>query len=376
MKRFILLLNHDDISLSAYLQHCADRGEEFVKASGNVFTFRKKEPAGKRIAAVTYFNDDPDLKMKFQIEDYTALMKKRGWKTICSGAPEDIFDSKRHVFLETDQPDIEFPNTNPKLAEKARKREVRSCIRVIAMLLLLLGFALFFLRHDPDVILSSVHILLPCAASLIFWVISAAFCATAVSVLIRKKQCADGFRNYLAVDKAVFFCILSVVCLLSSFLIDLYRYPDRSSPIVWGEKRITVYRDEVPLTLEDLGIAPAGTFRSSRKTERTGFLMRSLTCSDQSFSDPDSLKDTDMISYSLYESGWKTGLDWVFALKGFGRYPAADELKEAWRSEEVRTDGHHKVIARYPEAILVFTSLSESDGIDPAPILEKLLPAD
>ena len=92
MKRFILLLNHDDISLSAYLQHCMDRGEQFVKASGNVFTFRKKAPENKRIAAVTYFNDDPDLKMKFQIdcfwstnkgtEDAVAILKKYADRTI------------------------------------------------------------------------------------------------------------------------------------------------------------------------------------------------------------------------------------------------------------------------------------------------------
>ena len=101
MKRFILLLNHDDASLSAYLEECLRRGEQFVKASGNIFTFKKVPPSNDRIRVVTYVNEDPDLKMKFQMEDYSALMKKRGWKVLFIGGPEDIFDSKRHVFLQT-----------------------------------------------------------------------------------------------------------------------------------------------------------------------------------------------------------------------------------------------------------------------------------
>lgn len=374
MKRFILLLNHDDISLSAYLQHCMERGERFVRASGNIFTFAKEADSGKRIAAVTYFNDDPDLKMKFQIEDYSALMKKRGWKTVCAGAPEDIFDSKRHVFLETDQPEIDFPNTNPDLAVKANKREVRSLLRCFAMLLLLLGFAIFFLHHDPDVILSSAHILWPCAAGFIFWLASLALSMTGAVTVARKAQCADGFRKYLAVDRAVLFCILAVVCLFSAFVMDMVRFPDRSYAAVFGEKRVTLYRDEIPLTLEDLGLPAEGRFRSSRKMERNGSLLSSLTCSDQSFTDPDAVKDLSMISYSLYQSDWKTGLDWVARQKGAGRYPADEELKEVWHADVVHTDGHHRLYARYPGAVLNISTLTDLSEIDPDIVLDKLLP--
>ena len=62
-----------------------------MKASSNIFTFRKCAPSDERIAVVTYVNEDPDLKMKFQMEDYSALMKKRGWKVLHIGSPEDVF---------------------------------------------------------------------------------------------------------------------------------------------------------------------------------------------------------------------------------------------------------------------------------------------
>ena len=374
MKKFILLLNHDDISLSAYLQHCLESGESFVKASGNIFTFKKTAPSGERIAAVTYANDDPDLKMKFQIEDYVALMKKRGWIHLCTGKPEDIFDSKRHVFLRTDQADLPFPNTSPVLAKKANDREVRSCIRCFAMLLLLLGFAIFFVNHDLDVILSSAHIMIPSMAALIFWVVSLIWTVRGAAALRRKTQCADGFRNYLAVDRAVLFCLFSLICLLASLVMDLFFYPDTGKILVFGDQRITVYQDTLPLALEDLNIPAEGLFRSSRLTERSGPLMSNLYGSDQSFSDSQTAKDLSLISYSVFRSRWQKALHWTLDLKGAGRYPISDELAAVWHADEVHSDGHHRLFALYPDAVLIFSSSADLSGIDPETVLDRLLP--
>lgn len=372
MKKFILLLNHDDISLSAYLQHCLAHGERFVKASGNSFTFCKTEPTADRLAVVTYANDDPDLKMKFQMEDYAALMKTRGWKVICTGKPEDIFDSKRHVFLQTSDPEIPFPNTSPELAEKAKKHEVRSCIRCFAMLLILLGFAIFFLGHDLDVLLSSAHILLPCAAAAVLWVLSLISNIRGAAAIRGKTQSADGFRNYLAVDRAVLYCLLAVVFLLASLLLDVFLFPDTAKHTVFGDQRITVYQDSLPLTLEDLSIPVEGLFRSSRLTERNSFLMRSLYGSDQSFSDTVSSKDLSLISYSLFHSNWKQLLVWTASQKGAYSYPVSEELAVAWHSTEVRTDGHHRLFAFYPDAVLVFAASTELSDVDPEIILQAL----
>lgn len=374
MKKFILLLNHDDISLSAYLQHCMERGERFVKASGNIFTFKRSEPSDDRIASVTYANDDPDLKMKFQIEDYVLLMKKRGWTHLCTGAPEDIFDSKRHVFLQTDQQDLPFPNTSPELAKKANRHELRSCIRCFAMLLLLLGFAVFFVNHDLDVILSSVHIMIPCTAALVCWIASMVWAARGVVTLHRKTQCADEFRNYLAVDKAVLFCLIAVLCLLAALLMDLFFYPDTGKNLVFGEQRITVYQDEIPLTLEDLSIPAEGLFRSSRLTERSGPLMTGIYGSDQSFSDAQTAKDLSLISYSVFQSGQQKLLEWVLRRKGADRYPLNEEFAEIWHADEVRSDGHHRLFAYYPGKVLIFAASADLMEIDPETVLEKLFP--
>ena len=374
MKKFILLLNHDDISLSAYLQHCMKRGERFVKASGNIFTFSKTEPSDDRIAAVTYANDDPDLKMKFQIEDYVLLMKKRGWTHLCTGAPEDIFDSKRHIFLQTDQKDIPFPNTSPDLAKKAGNRELRSCIRCFAMLLLLLGFAIFFVNHDFDVILSSAHIMIPCAAAIILWIASLVRAVRGAAALHRKTQFADGFRDYLAVDKAVLRCLFAVLCLFAALLMDLFFYPDTGETVVFGDRRITVYQDEIPLALEDLSIPAEGLFRSSRLTERSSALMSCMYGSDQSFSDANTSKDLSLLSYSLFRSNWQKSLEWVSQQKGANRYPVNEELAAAWHADEVHSDGHHRLFAAYPGAVLIFSTSADLPDLDPETVLEKLFP--
>ena len=372
MKKFILLLNHDDISLSAYLRHCMENGERFVKASGNIFTFKKDYPSADRIVAVTYVNDDPDLKMKFQIEDYVQLMKKRGWKHLCTGAPEDIFDSKRHVFLQTDQADIPFPNTSPDLAKKANDHEVRSCIRCFAMLLLLLGFSIFFLNHDLDVFLSSMHILIPCVIAVLFWILSLVWNIRGAAVIKRKAQCADGFRSFLAVDKAVLFCLLSVACLFVSLLGDLLLFPNNSRIIVFGDQRITVYQDELPLKLEDISLPVDGMFRSSRLTKRSGPLMDSLYGSDQSFSDLNSTADLSLLSYSLFRSKWQKALEWIAVRKGASRYPLSEYLAEAWHADEVRSDGHFRLFAFYPDALLIFSASADLSEMEPDIVLSGL----
>ena len=374
MKRFILLLNHDDRSLSDYLQHCLERGEQLVSASGNIFTFKKTEPCRERIAAVTYTSENPDLKMKFEMEDYAALMKKRGWRVLSVGKPENIFDSRRHVFLQTDQPDPEMPVSDPKLAEKAAKRERHSLIRCFVMLLLLLGFGIFFLSHDPDVFLSSNHILIMSLVCFVFGIVSFVYCIRGAVTLIRKAQSANGFRDYLHVDRAVFFCMTAVGALLAALVLDLFFFPDTSRTMVKGDQRVTVYQDAVPLSLNDLSMPMKGAFHSSRLTERKGWIMRSTYGYDQSFSDPNGTADLSLLSYSVYRSEWKAGLDWVSAKKGYADLPESPELAERWKGDAVRTDGIHRLAVRYPDALLVLSTSENIGDIDPAIVLEKLLP--
>ena len=372
MFRFILLLNHDDISLSAYLQHCLEKGEQFVKASSNVFTFAKTAPSEDRVAVVTYVNDDPDLKMKFQMEDYSALMKKRGWKVLHIGTPEDIFDSRRHVFLQTGQTDIPYPMTSPNMAKKAQKHEKRSLLRCVTMLLLLLGFGIFFLSHDPDIFLSSDHILFPCLAGIVFWTVSVVYCIRGAVTVAKKAQCADDFKNFLAVDKAVLFCMLTLFALLAALFFDMLKIPNNGYTVVSGEKRVTVYQDVLPLTMSDLDIPMSGKYHSSRLTERNGPLMQSLYGFEQSFSDPDSAEDLGVLSYSVFRSKWNAGLDWVGSRKGLEKLPGDAELAQHWGSDTIHTDGSHRISVRYPGVLLVLFTSADISEIDPEPIIDKL----
>lgn len=371
MKRFILLLNHDDKSLTEYLQRCLEKGEKLEKVSGNIFTFQKEPYDNSRIAVVTYANDDPDLKMKFQIEDYSALMKKRGWRTLCVGGPEDIFDSKRHVFLITDQAEIPFPMTSTELARKANRREERSLIRCIAMLLLLLGFAIFFIHHDPDVLLASSHILISGAAAFVFCVASWIFCGKGVTRILRKDR--DFSENsFLNIDKAVFCCLAAIICILVGLLIDLYRYPDTGKTVLTGEQRFMVYNDDLPLTLEDLDLPVKGAFRSSRKTDRKSFLAESLTASDQSFSDPKGTDNLSLVSYTLIRCRWQPLLRWIAARKGMNRFPVTEDMNGIWHSSEVHSDQSHRLTALYPDSVLFLSSSGDISETDPEIVLEKL----
>ena len=371
MKRFILLLNHDDASLSAYLEECLRRGEQFVKASGNIFTFKKVPPSNDRIRVVTYVNEDPDLKMKFQMEDYSALMKKRGWKVLFIGGPEDIFDSKRHVFLQTDRTDIHEPVTDPELGKKANKRETRSLIRSLALLLLLLGFAVFFLGHDPDIFLSSNHILFPGIVSFLLWIVSLVYCIKGAALKNRFSS-VRSFSDFLSVDKAVLYSMLSVAALCAALLFDLFLYPDTGKFILQGDNRIKVWEDALPLTMNDLSIPRNGICHSSRFSERNGLVMQSRYASEQSFNSPDSTDKLSLLSYSVFKSGWKPGLDWVESSKGLNKLPEDKDLSLIWNAEGVHTDGHHRLSVRYPDKLLILYTSAEISEIDMELIRDKL----
>ena len=100
--------------------------------------------------------------------------------------------------------------------------------------------------------------------------------------------------------------------------------------------------------------------------------MSGLYASDQSFSGSDVDGNSSLILYSIYKSDWETGLRWISKQKGMGRFPLSEELKETWHSDEVRTDGHHILFARYPGVILMFSTSSELNEIDPDIVLEKI----
>ena len=100
--------------------------------------------------------------------------------------------------------------------------------------------------------------------------------------------------------------------------------------------------------------------------------MSGLYASDQSFSGSDVDGDSSLIFYSVYKSDWEPGLRWVAKQKGMNRLPLSEELKYAWHADEVHSDEHHILFARYPGMILMFSTSSELNEIDPDIVLEKI----
>lgn len=207
---------------------------------------------------------------------------------------------------------------------------------------------------------------------MLFWIVSVVYCVRGVITVAGKTQCKNGFKNYLVVDKAVLFCMLSIGALFLSLIIDLFLFPDRSITIVNGEQRIRIYQDSLPLSMTDLDIPMTGKYHSSRLTERNGLLMQSLYGSDQSFTEPDGTKDLSLISYTVYRSKWAPALDWVESIKGYNKLPADDNLSLRWGSKDLHTDGSHRLSVRFPGVLFVFSASADINTIEPELIMEKL----
>ena len=104
--------------------------------------------------------------------------------------------------------------------------------------------------------------------------------------------------------------------------------------------------------------------------------MNSLYGSDQSFSDLNSTADLSLISYSLFRSPWLKALRWIADRKGAARYPINEELAETWHADEVRSDGHFRLFAFYPDSLLIFSVSADLAEIEPDTVLPKLIHSD
>ena len=100
--------------------------------------------------------------------------------------------------------------------------------------------------------------------------------------------------------------------------------------------------------------------------------MDSLYGSDQSFSDLNSTADLSLLSYSLFRSKWQKALEWIAVRKGASRYPLSEYLAEAWHADEVRSDGHFRLFAFYPDALLIFSASADLSEMEPDIVLSGL----
>ncbi len=348
--KFILLLNHSDWVLTNYLQKMAEKGWLFTKNDGNWFFFKKKNYDGCRISVVTYPANVPEMKMEYELYDYTSLIKKTGWDVINIGKPETILDSRRHVFLKTTNQEAKEPDHDPDICEKTEKRGKLSKIKCFVLFLLLSVIGFLFIKHNfPDIVTSNSLIIITSVEIFLF----AAGIIFSVGSLINRenKKLPDKLeKRFLWNDHAVLICSIMILIIIANYLIDSFINQKHGERRLIGDETVELFSDKIPLTLKDIDQSISGNLESSRYSASHSLIASQIHGFDEKLNEKD-LKNFKLISYTIYKSTCPWILNKIFQCIVANNFKKNYKLVENWNASEVWTN-QDQTIVRYKEEIL------------------------
>ena len=303
--KFILLTRHTDEELTHFLQREAENGWWLIKNNGNRFTFVEKKYEGKRICAYTFFSRGPESSTEVQLGRELPYLRKKGWDQIGVSKAENIVDSRRHAFLYEEKPTSFFPVTEEDEIKKAEKRSIRKAISNLILNALYLAAAIILLFFDKINLITSLSYL---SSYLVFLILLAISIVLSIKAFIWALRCRKNRRmetekgNYRFLDYSTLSTSLMLFFLLIVLIISS----------IWGNggskgervningTSVVLYSDEVPISLETIGVEPKGAYRTQKMEERKSPLGEYIHVYDQSFGGEET--GLEYLSYSLFYS--------------------------------------------------------------------------
>ena len=358
-KCFMLLSRHTDEELTDFLQRKAESGWMLKGNRGNIFTFRREPYHGQRVCAVTFFSQVPDIPTIKQVRQYLPLVRKRGWDSICIGQPENIFDSRRHVFLKAGDPEVPLPGWDKEEMAKAAKRGRKTALRCLATGLIFVAFLLFVLTNDLLMVVTSTPYLL--FGSVFVLLLAAALVLAAVAIVVgrrKKKGLPVGPRSYRWLDWASLCSSVMLLSLLLLLLADSLAGQRGSvgQRTTIGGDEVVLYSDQLPVTLEQLGGDTSGAYRTSRFLEGISPLAEYFYGFDESLGTTAS-DEVSFIRYTVFTSPVEWVREWVM-FQGMEKLAVCrPDLAEEWQVDTVySTDDQLSFAVMEGEQVLIFRS--------------------
>lgn len=364
MKRkrsFILLTRHTDEELTHFLQKKAEEGWWLEKNRGNRFTFIGKPYEGKRIAAYTFFSRGPESSTEVQIGRELPYLRKQGWDQIGVSRAENIFDSRRHVFLYEEHKTEFFPLTEEAERKKAEKRSERKAYFNFALCVLYTLATIAVMALEKVRLLTSLPYLLAFLFFIVLLVLALFWSGKSVLWALRchrdrKKETEKG--NYCFLDKGVYLTSLMLLFLLLSLIFSSIwgNGGTRGERVTIGGTSVMLYSDTIPLTLSDLGVEAKGEWRTTRLEERNSPIASFTHAYDQSLGGDE--KEVKALSYSIFKSPF--ALLRNIAKSELFPYGATEDkaMEERLGVDEVLLSSSSRVLIRTGESIITINSSS------------------
>ena len=225
---FMLLAVHTDREFTSWLQQHAEEGWWLKENRGNTFVFIRKPYAGKRICSYTVRSDVLGVSAEDAFYDRLDDLRKKGWRLLVMGTPENFTDRSRHVFLaeapREDSPNPEIPLSEPEGQLQLLRAALRKALSTLALCLLYAAALIFFALSRPGLYFSGVPgtiflaltalVFLPCVY---FSVKAALFYAKA----LRDPDFDSSAGDFRCLDKAVVLSFIMLALLAVYMIVDL-----------------------------------------------------------------------------------------------------------------------------------------------------------
>ena len=358
-KCFMLLTRHTDAELTDFLQRKAEEGWMLKGNKGNIFTFKRQPYNGRRVCAVSFFSQTPDIPTIKQVRQYLPVVRRTGWDTICIGQPEDIFDSKRHVFLKEEILGAPLPTPDEREMAKAAKRGRKTALRCLATALLIVAFLLFYLTHDFLRLVTSLPHMVSGAAFALLLGTALVLAVKAIAVTQRQKRGKTGSpRDYRWLDRATLWSTVMLAGLLALLLVDSIFAPKGSmgQRVRIGGEEVVLYSDALPLTLEQVGGDVSGPYRISRFLEGGSPLASYYYGFDESLATANT-EIVSYISYTVFTSPVAWIREWVAAQQIPLDAREDPETADSWGVETAYVGGNGlSLVLLQGERVVVFQS--------------------
>ena len=222
---FMLLAVHTDREFTRWLQENAEDGWWLSENKGNIFVFKKRPYAGKRICSYTVNSSVLGISAEDVFYDELDVLRKSGWQLLVMGMPENFTDKTRHAFLfespREDLPHPEIPLSDPAGQMNLLRAALKKAVSTIALCLIFAAVLMISIVYRPDLLFTgflgkiflimTAAVMLPC---MIFSVRAASLYAKTV----RDPETDTSAGDYRCLDKAVIlsYCLLHI---LAAYLI-------------------------------------------------------------------------------------------------------------------------------------------------------------
>lgn len=309
---FFQVTRHTDSEITSFLNQKAKEGLFLKNVRGNRFVFEEREYDQTRLCSYTFYAKGHELSTEMQTREELVYLRSKGWDCICIGGPENIKDSRRHLYL---YEEIKGSDTFPLDPRSEKRAELRGKFKAISNVILCLvyAFALYFLFSTSLVKVVTNTLYFICT---VLFSLSCGICLVlSITSLIKaflpfkKKE----YSSLIDVSTLMTFIML-VVFAIFLFLDSLYgNNKSVTERIKVGSSTYKLYKDEIPVDLSSLYADTSGSYRTTKKEESSSFLGSYQYCFDESFGvsegetvyDASYQKKVSFISYTIFKSDSK-----------------------------------------------------------------------